>query len=124
MKRVLAGLAVLIALIPAAQASDGWVFYASSSGAQFFYNPSRIAGSITKRVWVRVEMAQAMAGGSRSFRDLLEVDCRDGKIRQLSSTSYIKPNLSGESLAREEARPWTYPPPNSPLELLFSLVCK
>lgn len=81
-----------------------------------------------RRVWSvsddKVDIADK--GNPKSARNLVELDCKDGRFRMLSITAYSGPMLRGEritSLSSDEPGAWAYIPPGTIVEGIQKIVC-
>ena len=96
-----------------------WTPQAGSEGAAMFTQPYRGTGN---RLWVRYEYREAQSG-IRSERSLVEIDCRDRRVRTVQVTSFRDSNLSGPQVPSYSAGNWTYEAPGTVGDAIVTIYC-
>ena len=101
---------------------------ASERGMEYGVNGSfSVTPAGTVKGWMRWEEFTPTTlsdGVTRSFRQLVEVDCRGGRGRLLALDLYPYNNLQGQSRHVDAQDPqWTYARPGSVLEQNIGLMC-
>ena len=101
---------------------------ASENGMEYGVNGSfSVTPAGTVKGWMRWEEFTPTTlsdGVTRSFRQLVEVDCQGGRGRLLALDLYPYNNLQGQSRHVDAQDPqWTYARPGSVLEQNIGLMC-
>jgi len=74
-------------------------------------------------IWTRVEYRRPASTGTRSSRQLKQVDCNAWRVRTITSLSFSASNLQTLRLSDDEAQPWSYPAPGTIGEIPLTLLC-
>jgi hypothetical protein len=130
-------LAVALAMTPAgasAQAAAGqqlpagWEFIEVNDWFLVDYNADSLFFLMAARqpmhIWVRTELKRADTSGTRSVRQMVQVDCSNWRRRELNSAFYQRNNLSGSVLLDDQPGEWTYPAPDTIGEIPLNILCE
>jgi hypothetical protein len=104
----------------------GWEPILSGNDFVTYINRDRIQKNGEKRrVWVLKDYREANAIGAVSSRSLLEVDCKEEKIRILTSTEHSGSMGDGNILNEQNSiQGWIPIPPNTGVDSIHLAVCK
>lgn len=116
---------LLLALI-SAPAQAEWTKLGENDAVTYFVDASTIyKKGIERRVWLIQELKQRDKEGVMSVRGLLQLDCKEGKYRFLSSATYPLPMAGGEALWNsDEVSDWESTPPNLVVANILKFVCE
>lgn len=97
---------------------------ASESGSKYFVDPETIKKGKMARAWFLSESPTVSRYGDRSGRELIEADCKEGRLRNLSHAIFSGSMGSGSTLAVDnKPSEWSYVAPNTVNEDIFRLLC-
>lgn len=102
------------------RSSLGWSFLALNATQDSMYLTR--PGPRPSMIWSRAEYVESV-NNQHSAMALYELDCANGKYRQLQIMSYPEPNLSGRPTTQDLAEPWSYPGPGTIGESIFRRGC-
>ncbi len=124
MRTGIAVLMMLLAMPVGAAEAQRWEVYATTSESSHYLDPEtfRVTGH-TRRIWLLVDYFKPR-GEVRSGRMLMELDCKEGRSRFLSSAVLSGQMGQGRVVANaDSATDWRFVPPSTPEELLQKLLC-
>lgn len=133
MRRVVATLAVILALATPAKAQTAWpgnikplgylpVVQRPEDGVLILVRSGGPA-----RLWIRIELREAReteAGPLRSFVQLWDFDCAQRRLRPLQTTAYSGNNLDGDTQTDKTPGEWEYAIPASSNDSYLRLACE
>ena len=121
-RRAAAALAAL-GLVGAAQA--GWTPVRTTSRSIDYVDlQSVVALGDLRRVWTLADLVRPDQDGDRSYRTLLEVDCRNTIYRSLEGVFYDASMAGGRATGRTDApSPWRQVSLDSTVGAVMGLVC-
>ena len=113
----------LLGLVGAAQ--GGWTAVRSTSRSIDYVDLQSVAAvGDLRRVWTLADLARSDQAGDRSYRTLVEVDCRSTIYRSLEGVFYDMSMAGGRATGRTDApSPWRQVLPDSTVGAVMGLVC-
>lgn len=89
---------LLCALLLAAPAQAAWTFMGLQDGVGFFVDAENVETvNGYRRVWVQQNYPSPNVYGAQSMMMLIEIDCKDEKVRLLKLVAYSGQSQSGDS---------------------------
>jgi hypothetical protein len=77
-----------------------------------------------RRVWVLIDRKSAAQSGSRSSRNLYELNCKDLRHRRIQAEAFSGQLAGGERTSVDNSpTPWKYPAPDTVDEAIMRLAC-
>jgi len=129
-------LAVTLAMTPAgasAQAAaglpipPGYEFIQVKGWELVFSDDDGLTFVMTARqpmhIWVRTEYKRARPSGTRSMRQLFQIDCNAGRTRGVTAVYFSASNLESFIMQDDETRPWIYPAPGTIGDIPLNILC-
>jgi hypothetical protein len=110
---------------------SGWQLVGDLEGAVIWVHPtSRQRQGNSVQIWEmqnsKIGHAVCLPGWpcSMSSRTLLEFNCRERTVRQLSTSTHTSVNASGRTIDREDAaRGWRHIPPGTIVQDMMRIAC-
>jgi hypothetical protein len=122
MKKILA----LVWLLLAMQAHAEWQKFQEMDDGTWYVDPSTRTGDKQLRMWILFDQREPVgAFGVRSAKTLIETDCKEGWIREISLVVFNDQMGNGSIL--RNVSPGTlkiYPQPGSAYEKIAQSLCK
>lgn len=110
------------------QLPAGWEFIEVNDWILVDYNADSLFFLMAARqpmhIWVRTELKRADTSGTRSVRQMVEVDCSNWRRRDLNFAFYQRNNLSGSVLLDDQLGEWKYPAPDTIGEIPLNILCE
>jgi hypothetical protein len=109
------------------QLPAGWEFIEPGDWTLLIWDDELVVFMMAARqpmhIWLRVELKRAESIGTRSWNELIEVNCSAGQTRRLSVTFYSRSNLQSSLVSFNEVAPWKYPTPDTRGEIPLLMLC-